>query len=118
MQQHITVLGWLYIVFGVLGLLAAVFVLLVMGGTGLLSGDAQSAALLSGIGLFIAFIVAILSLPSIIAGWGLLKHKSWSRLLAIVIGALNILNFPLGTAIGIYTIWALTQNESQRLLSR
>jgi hypothetical protein len=118
MQQHITVLGWLYIVFGALGLLAALFILLVMGGTGMLAGDAQSAALLSGIGLFIAVIVAILSVPSIIAGWGLLKRKSWSRLLAIVIGALNILNFPIGTAVGIYTIWTLTQNESQQLLSQ
>ncbi|HEX8128379.1 MAG TPA: hypothetical protein VF527_04700 [Pyrinomonadaceae bacterium] len=118
MQQHITILGWLYIAFGALGVLAALFVLLVMGGTGLISGDAQSAALLSGIGLFIAVIVAILSVPSIIAGWGLLKRKSWSRLLAIVLGALNILNFPFGTAVGIYTIWALTQTESERLLSQ
>jgi len=118
MQQHITVLGWLYIVFGALGLLAAVFVLLVMGGTGLISGDARSAALMSGIGLFFAAIVSVLSLPSIIVGWGLLQRKSWSRLLAIILGALNILNFPVGTAIGVYTIWALTQNESQQLLSQ
>ncbi|HEV2800839.1 MAG TPA: hypothetical protein VGW12_10100 [Pyrinomonadaceae bacterium] len=118
MQQHITILGWLYVVLGALGLLAGVFVLLVLGGAGLISGDAQAAALMSGIGLFAAVIVGVLSLPSIIAGWGLLKRKSWSRLLAIVIGALNILNFPIGTAIGVYTIWALTQDESQRLLSQ
>jgi hypothetical protein len=118
MQQHINILGWLYIIFGGLGIFVALFVLLVMGGSGLISGDAQAAAIMSGIGLFIAIIVAVLSIPSIIAGWGLLKRKSWSRLLAIVIGALNILNFPLGTAVGIYTIWALTQNESERLLSQ
>lgn len=118
MQQHITILGWLYIVFGGLGVLAALFILLVMSGAGLISGDAQAAALVSGIGLFIAVVIAVLSLPSIAAGWGLLKRKSWSRLLAIVLGALNILNFPVGTAIGIYTIWALTQEESQRLLSQ
>jgi len=118
MQQHITILGWLYIVFGVLGILAAFFVLLTMGGAGLISGDAQAAAIMSGIGFFIAIIVAVLSLPSIIAGWGLLNGKSWSRIVAIIIGALNILNFPVGTAIGVYTIWALTQSESERLLSR
>ncbi|HYG09992.1 MAG TPA: hypothetical protein VD835_08610 [Pyrinomonadaceae bacterium] len=117
MQQHLTILGWLYIIFGGLGLLAAVFILLVMGGSGVIAGDAQTAALLSGIGLFVAVIVAVLSVPSIIAGWGLLKRKSWSRVLAIILGALNILNFPLGTVVGIYTIWALTQSESQRLLS-
>jgi len=118
MQQHITILGWLYIVFGALGLVAAIITMLVLGGSGLLSGDTRFAALLSGIGLFVAVIISVLSLPSIIAGWGLLKRKSWSRLLAIIIGALNILNFPVGTAIGVYTIWALTQNESQQLLSQ
>jgi len=118
MQQHITILGWLYIVFGALGLVAAIITMLVLGGSGLISGDARSAALLSGIGLFVAVIISVLSLPSVIAGWGLLKRKSWSRLLAIVLGALNILNFPVGTAIGVYTIWALTQNESQQLLSQ
>jgi hypothetical protein len=118
MQQHITVLGWLYIVFGVLGILIGFFILLVMGGVGLASRDAEATAIMSGIGLFIAILVGVLSLPGIIAGWGLLKGKSWSRILAIVIGALNILNFPIGTAIGVYTIWALTQPESQRLLSR
>ena len=118
MQQHITILGWLYVVLGALGLLAGVFVLLVLGGAGLISGDAQAAAVMSGIGLFVAVLVGVLSVPGIIAGWGLLKRKSWSRLLAIIIGALNILNFPIGTALGVYTIWALTQDESQRLLSQ
>ena len=118
MQQHITILGWLYIVFGGLSLLAAGFVLLVMGGVGLITGDARQAALLSGIGLFIAVIIAVLSVPGIIAGWGLLTHKSWSRLLAIVLGALNILSFPVGTLVGVYAIWVLTQSESERLLSR
>jgi hypothetical protein len=117
-QQHITILGWLYVVLGALGLLAGVFVLLVLGGAGLISGDAQAAAVMSGIGLFVAVLVGVLSVPGIIAGWGLLKRKSWSRLLAIIIGALNILNFPIGTALGVYTIWALTQDESQRLLSQ
>ena len=118
MQQHITILGWLYIVFGALGVLLALFVFAVMGGVGLLSNDAGGAVLMSGIGFFVAAVIAVLSLPSLIAGWGLLNRKSWSRILAIVIGALNLLGFPVGTAIGIYTIWALTQAESQRLLSR
>ena len=102
---------------GALGFVAAFFVFAVAGGAGLLSRDAGSAALAAGIGLSIAILVAVLSLPNIICGWGLLKRKSWSRILAIVLGCLHLLSFPFGTAVGIYSLWALTQPEAQRILS-
>jgi len=37
-------------------------------------------------------------------------------MLAIVLGALSLLSIPIGTLLGIYTIWALTKPESQSLL--
>ena len=116
MQQHLTILGWLYIALGAFGVLAAVFILVIMGGVGLASGDAGSAAIMGIIGFFVAIFAAIMSLPSLIGGWGLLNGKSWSRILVLVVGCLQLLGFPVGTAIGVYTIWALTQPEAQTLL--
>ena len=116
MQQHLTILGWLYIALGGLGILAAVIILVVMGGVGLASGDAGAAAIMGVIGVFVAIFAAVMSLPSLIGGWGLLKGKSWSRMLVIVLGCLQLLGFPVGTAIGVYTLWALTQPEAQTLL--
>ncbi|MDQ3907198.1 MAG: hypothetical protein M3268_02525 [Acidobacteriota bacterium] len=118
MRQHIDILGWLFVAMGGLGIVVAVFVFAIMGVTGGLSGDAKAAALLGGVGFMVAVIVAIFSLPNIIVGWGLLKRKSWSRVLAIILGALSLLSFPLGTALGIYAIWALTKPEAQQILSR
>lgn len=119
MQQHITILGWLYIIFGALGLMFGVVVLLGAGIAGVAAGaegEAGAGLLAGGIGFVIAVIVALLSLPNILAGWGLLKGKSWSRILAIVLGAISLLSIPIGTILGIYTIWALTKPESQALL--
>ena len=116
MEQHIKILGWLYLAFGVLGVIVAAFVFLVMGIAGAASGEADAALAAGGIGFFVAVLIAVLSLPNLIAGWGLLKRKSWSRMLAIVLGALSLLSIPVGTIIGIYTIWALTKPESQALL--
>ena len=119
MQQHITVLGWIYIVWGALIALVGVLILLGAGIAGVAAGaqgEASAGLLAGGIGFVIAVFVLVLSLPSIIAGWGLLKRKSWSRLLSIVLGALNLLNIPVGTALGVYTIWALTKPEAQSLL--
>jgi hypothetical protein len=121
MKQHIDILGWLYVAFGVIGFFAAFLVFAILGVTGGLAGgmshDALPALLLTGIGFVIAIFVAVMSVPNLICGWGLLKRKSWSRILAIVLGCLHLLSFPLGTAVGIYSLWALTQPEAERLLS-
>ena len=48
-----------------------------------------------------------------IAGWGLLRHEPWARVVTLVLAFLALLNFPLGTALGIYTLWALLPGQSQ-----
>lgn len=40
----------------------------------------------------------------IVAGWGLMQRRHWARVLAIVLSFLRLLNFPFGTALGIYTL--------------
>jgi hypothetical protein len=66
--------------------------------------------MLSGIG-FVFLIAAALGLA---AGWGLLQRESWARMLAIVMGILNLFDPPFGTAIGIYTLWVLLPTDSER----
>lgn len=39
-----------------------------------------------------------------IAGWGLLEYSDWGRIIAIVAAVLSLLKFPLGTALGIWTL--------------
>ena len=53
--------------------------------------------------------MAALAVPGLLAGWGLLTRKPWARVLAMVVGILGLVNVPIGTAIGLYTLWALTQ---------
>jgi len=42
-----------------------------------------------------------------IAGWGLMAHCPWARMLAIILGCLSLIHVPFGTALGIYTLWVL-----------
>ncbi|MCB0193808.1 MAG: hypothetical protein KDJ65_17800 [Anaerolineae bacterium] len=52
------------------------------------------------------------------AGYGLLQLKNWARILAIVLAALNILNFPLGTILGgIILYYLLADEESKQAFS-
>jgi hypothetical protein len=48
-----------------------------------------------------------------ITGWGLLARQSWARLLALILGGLNLLDVPFGTALGIYTLWVLLPAQSE-----
>jgi len=66
--------------------------------------------IVSGIG----FLFVIGAAVGLAAGWGLIQRESWARMLAIVLGCLNLLDLPFGTAIGIYTLWVLLPPESER----
>ncbi|MGH9478393.1 MAG: DUF7144 family membrane protein [Terriglobales bacterium] len=58
------------------------------------------------------YLLLTISVLTIMAGVGLLQKQSWARVLAIVMGILRLLDFPFGTALGIYTLWVLVPAQS------
>jgi hypothetical protein len=115
MEKHVTVLGALYIAFSALNIVAALIIWTLVVGGGLISGDEEAIAITTGIGTAIVFILVLLAAPGIIGGIGLLRQWSWARILVLILGCLNLFNIPVGTALGIYTIWVLVQDETARL---
>ena len=125
MDQHIRILSVLFIIFGILGVLGAIafFVLGAGAAATILSQDDSpdaeiGAAWTGGCFTFIAALIAVLSIPSIIAGWGLSKRKSWARILTIILAVLSLPQIPIGTAIGIYALVILFNDESRMLLNQ
>ncbi len=125
MDQHVKVLGFLYIILGALGIVGALVCLALFGGiagiiqvAGHASDDADALMVAPFFGAFavVLFLVIVaLSLPGIVAGAGLLKFRSWARILAIVLSGLNLFNMPFGTALGIYGLWVLLARETEPL---
>jgi len=115
MEEHVKILGILYIAFSALGLLAAVIVFFAVTGGGLISGDDTAILVTSIVGTAVAGLLVLLSAPGIIGGIGLMKKQPWARILVLVLGVINLINIPFGTALGIYTIWALTNKETEQL---
>jgi hypothetical protein len=56
---------------------------------------------------FAGFWMAALAVCEVVIGWGLLERQPWARVFGLVVGFLLLLRFPLGTALGIYTLWVL-----------
>jgi hypothetical protein len=69
------------------------------------------------IGTFGAVFFTLLALPGLLAGFGLVKREPWARVLALVLAFLNLVNFPLGTALGIYAFFVLLQKEATEYFS-
>jgi hypothetical protein len=115
MRDHIKILGWLYVVSGALVLGVAVLFGSVFGLAGFFTRG-QDGAVLGVIGAVVAGFILVMSLPAIILGWGLLTWKPWSRILGIVLSVLHLASFPIGTLIGAYGLWVLTNDETRRLL--
>lgn len=118
MEKHITLVGAINIGFGLLGLFVATILFTILVGAGIISEDPQAMAITSTIGTVLAFFIVIRALPEIIGGVGLLKRKSWARVLLLVISCLDLIEIPIGTTIGAYSIWVLLNDETVGLLNK
>jgi hypothetical protein len=113
MKTHVQIVAALHIVMGALTLMGAVIVFIFIGmagGIAATQGEGEAAGVLGIIAVVVGSFLTLLALPSIIGGWALLAGCSWGRPFVLVLGALELLNIPFGTALGIYTFWALLNN--------
>ncbi len=117
MEKHVTFVGALRIGLGLLGILAAMIVVVAVVGGGLISGDREAIRITAIVGPVVAFFLVLLSVPGIIGGIGLLKWKPWARFLVLILAVLDLFNIPIGTALGIYTIWVLMRDETVQLFA-
>jgi hypothetical protein len=65
-----------------------------------------------------ALFLGFFGLLHLFLAWSLYEFKPWARILGLVVGFLALLRFPLGTALGAYTIWVLLPESSGREYER
>lgn len=116
-KSHVTLVGVLHISFGALTILGAIIALIAMNFAGNFIPEEESLArnILGSISVIVPAIIAFFGTIDLLAGVSLFSYQQWSRIFVIVISAINCLNIPIGTAKGVYSIWALMQPEVQGL---
>ena len=111
-EKHVRVLAILHIahsaLIGIIGLGIALLLFFI----GAVSGDDDALLVLMVIGTIMIIIFMVFAVPGIIAGVGLFMRKNWGRILTLIIGFLKILDFPLGTALGVYTAVILLREDA------
>ncbi|MBX7124846.1 MAG: hypothetical protein K1X47_04075 [Cyclobacteriaceae bacterium] len=118
LDNHKRILGILYVVTSCLQIL-------VLFGVGMLlstifefaaeEADEEGRRVLEIVGTWLPsllyLLVFLIAIPSLIAGIGLLTRQSWALTVALVVGCLKLLSFPVGTCIGVYSIWIYSQHQ-------
>ena len=110
MKTHIQIVAALHIAMGALSLLGAIAVFAFLGMAGgivVSQGEHEAAGIIGIVAVVLGGFLAVLALPGIIGGWALFAGRSWGRPFVMVLGVIHLINIPFGTALGIYTLWAL-----------
>ncbi|MBN2185054.1 MAG: hypothetical protein JW746_06965 [Candidatus Krumholzibacteriota bacterium] len=115
MEQHVTILGVLNIAWAAVEIMIALLIFVAVAGGGMLSGDIEVMTVTTTVGFIISFVCLVFAVPGLIGGIALLKRREWGRILTLVIGFLRMLIIPLGTILGIYTIWVLLNDDAKKL---
>jgi hypothetical protein len=123
----VTVLGWLVIAHAAITVLFGLVVMsfgpiagsLIRDNPELFDNDIppEVAQLIAPVSLLIGILFLLISMPSIAAGVGLIRYRSWGRVLTLVLSFLRLLEFPFGTLTAFYSFWVLLSREGKRFFN-
>lgn len=119
MESHVKAVGIINIAFSILFLLAAILIFTVLNIVAKIPEvDEEAVRILQIVAVAVPWFLIVVALPGIIGGIGLLKYQGWARILILILSFLDLLNFPIGTATGIYSIWVLFDKRTEKLFAK
>jgi hypothetical protein len=65
--------------------------------------------------VFVGVVTVAMTIPSVVAGYALLKRRSWAKVAGIVGGVVAATSFPIGTAVAVYTFWFLFSDVGKQV---
>lgn len=118
MEKHVNVVAALHIGLSIFGISIALIVAIILNFAGSFITDPTAVKIVPIITGIVVWVVIFFSIPGIIAGIGLFRRKEWARILTLILSVIKLMNIPVGTAVGIYSIWVLVQDETTALFKK
>jgi hypothetical protein len=122
MRSHVDFLGVLFVVWGLLTVVIGVSTLaLAVGAISLITstshgGGGQVAAGITAVAFTTLAVIAMLwGAAHVIVGVPLRRYRPWTRLIALMLGSVDLLLLPYGTALGVYALYVLLNEKGKRL---
>ena len=123
MATQVEFLGVLFIVWGLLTTLIGLSTLalgigavaiITSAGRGGASGQV-AASVTAAIFTLLAIIAILWGAAHIVVGFPLRRRRPWARIMALILGSVDLVLLPYGTALGIYALWILLNERGKRL---
>jgi len=125
LDQHKKTLGILHLVYGIftalvflfIGSIANIFIPFIQEAIIEDEGiESEKYVIMVAEIIRVAFLILFIfsALPSILGGLGLIMKLRWGLIVSMIAGCVSLLNFPFGTALGIYTIYVFVLNNNEK----
>jgi hypothetical protein len=121
-SSHVDFVGALFVIWGLLTVLVGVSTIaLGVGAVALIASSARggggqvAAGLMAAVFTTLGVIAILWGVAHVIVGIPLRRRRPWSRLVALMLGSVDVLLLPYGTALGAYAIWALLRQDGKKL---
>jgi hypothetical protein len=119
---HVDLLGVLFVVWGLLTTLVGVSTLaLGVGAVALITsanrseGGQVAAGLTAAAFTTLAVIAMLWGAAHVVVGVPLRRRRGWARIMALMLGSIDLLLLPYGTALGVYALWVLLSERGKAL---
>jgi hypothetical protein len=124
-KPQVDFVGILFVVWGLLTTLIGVSTLaLGIGAVAVIASAARggggggvAAGVTAAAFTALAIIAMVWGAAHVVVGVPLRRHRPWARLMALSLGAVDLLLLPYGTALGVYAIWVLLHEDGKRLFT-
>jgi hypothetical protein len=126
MAPQVDFLGVLFIVWGLLTTLVGMstlalgvgaFALITSAGRGGASSQV-AASLTAALFTTLAAVAIIWGVAHIAVGVPLRRHRPWARMMALMLGSVDLVLLPYGTALGIYALWLLLSEQGKAIFEQ
>jgi hypothetical protein len=125
MDAHVDFLAVLFIIWGALTTLIGVSTLalgagavaLIMSSSGRGGGSQVVAGLTAALFTVLAVIAILWGIAHIVIGLPLRRRRPAARILALVLGSVDLVLLPYGTALGCYALWVLLSEKGKALFA-
>jgi hypothetical protein len=121
--SHVDFVGVLFIVWGLLTALVGLSTLaLGVGAVAMIASASRgggaggfAAGVTAAVFTTLAIIAILWGSAHVLVGLPLRRHRPWARLMALMLGSVDLVLLPYGTALGVYALWVLLNEKGKAL---
>jgi hypothetical protein len=121
LTSHVDLLGILFIIWGLLTTLVGISTLALGVAAAALvtsrAGSSVAAGVTAATFTALALMAMAWGIVHVVVGIPLRRRQPWARLIALMLGSVDLVLLPYGTALGAYALWVLLNEKGKALFT-